>query len=452
MNKFTSRLLLILVILGAGYTGYWYYQTNEIKKEFEKIVLKFSDKISKEENAGVKFDYTNITSAGFPFKSKISLEGVKLSLEEKLTEKLGFLKELRLDKVAFSKPIFGNTIGIHLPTEMFINIDQAAKNALLGQEAPEDQNELRFTYYQEPVFEIQLVSMAKAYDLLSMNRNNNIVSAIIDSIKSVYYQDQGGKAYRGDEVVYDAAYPSTMKVDIDKQAINFYANSRLHPASFDFAFQQKLKVSDKTPNFTIDLRVATNAEQLAKHNISENDLTVSLKDFSIQNKDAGVVLKGEILKTTEDALPFGKIVATITDYEEVVDQTIVTMREFFENVAALSPKQGTATIPALDIKDEYIAIAKQFIKAIADDPTNDSKDVSITVQREKGADDIKVGTLSQMDLVMTVGQLVQSFMPQSQGTEAVIFPEGSQEIPFDMSGATTDQSAESQTTEETDAK
>lgn len=67
MNKFTKIILPILVVLGLGYSGYWYFKSDEVEKKVRSDI----ESLASDRSHGFRFQYDKIEKSGFPTDVKI---------------------------------------------------------------------------------------------------------------------------------------------------------------------------------------------------------------------------------------------------------------------------------------------------------------------------------------------------------------------------------------------
>jgi hypothetical protein len=409
--KLLKILVVVVVLLLGGYTGFWFYQSNQLKAVLEDNLTKLSQNLAQ---SGGEFSYEGISVSGFPLKLTLDINSPLFRLPEHGPDQEGALYT-----ISGNGPV---SVGVAMfaPESIKVVLPQAIDIASKRGEASES-IQLSYTKPAEVEVEFEGVStfdlllgkapqtgeeLAKAFRRFSYVDNG---SQVVDGVsgKAVASQDAG--------TIRITYIPEGERV---RAGLLFKAlNSKVTPLAegeqISSLAKEWIDMYQNLGDADAVVDVAYEGPSALPQVIS-GEGKVEIRELSISNDKFGFDAKGIINKAADDLMPFGEIKVNLTNYEQLVDNIAASIQRKMQEASAAGQPQPSA----FALEEPQLIVIKNFLRKVSDEPAGNSPNLTITISREKGASDAMVGTLSGQEVGLLGQQTSQDLMIGQPGAAA----------------------------------
>lgn len=366
MRKASIALVSALAGATALYSGLWFYQAQEIKKQAHLILEQWVAQ-AKQEN--ITISYGDLSVGGFPFQRRVKLKDPIISNSEN-----GEGVQLQAEEFLVSKPVFGdNRVTLSLKGDLTLTTGEG--------------------------------TTAHTYTVHFPTAPTLRLAMPTEGFQGLEYEDNGYVLKQSDGTVLAEWKRTEINVDtkrengiltVDAKATSSGSYSSTAPTNdplLDKVFALNRKFGDVS--FTLDAGY-TGPEN--SDNIVTSAAKLDIRTLSMDSALFDVSVKGNVDKQADSMIPVAAI--------ELALQPVTAFNEFWttylgtvgETLAAQgeSPEESKAITQAFTITEQQKAAFIRFLTGIADSGTL-ANDSFITTIRSDNGGNVTIGqkTLEQ---------------------------------------------------------
>ncbi|MCD6035818.1 MAG: hypothetical protein K0R63_1559 [Rickettsiales bacterium] len=418
--KLIKVIVVVLVLAVAGYVGYWFYQSGNIKAAIETNLDQASKAIAED---GGELTHGGVSASGFPFAFDFAVADIKATFPGKKDDKPEGATGLQIrGETVLSMGVFSSgKASISFPTEVVLSADKDGKR-----------EELTTTYNENPTIDVEFDGVS--YLDLVANKGPQTFGEWKQAFRHVHYRDNGstmvdsvsGKPIlNGGGVEIDIAY----RPEAEKMQLSFLVKAQdsqvvaEEGANLGELAKEWVRMYKDLGKFNATFDVAYEGPKDPQALVA-GEAKLEIREVSVNSDKFSFQAKGAVNKAADDLLPYGNVAINLGNFETLVDSIIGSLHQ---QHAAAQIAEGLEPVSQQIITDQATTV-KHFLRRVSDKPEDTANpNIVITIAREKGTTDAKVGTLNSTQM----GELTQ---------------ETSQKLSANTSGAPAEQPVEQNTT------
>lgn len=392
MNKKILISGISLVAIFAAHSGFWLYQSGNIKFALEQTAGKLSKEIGRK---NTELFYTSSDISGYPLNFTL-----KVSQPKFITAGGGEKIEMTSgdEPIVIVSNLLGSGYNIKIPAK--IDIKQTVEDV-------EKSYKLEFNN-ASPQIEAKFAGNI----LFNINNTEELIPYLNNMLKSLHYSDSGyiltnaedGKKIasidsQSIQITKSAGKTNSVSTSYNIQAQNMDASALFNTETATSDANSKPATALWPATFNIDYSSIDSKDENGK----SNSVDFILRDFDVKAASFAINLKGNVKANGNDIFPFGDLSLKINSYENMVD--------YFGGV--VSDAMDKTKLPLFHIKNEKSIDFKKVLFDISSEKSNDNKDILLTLSREQN----KSLFIGQKGLMEVIDLLKASASPSIGATE-----------------------------------
>jgi hypothetical protein len=357
MRRFFVTFIAFVILFFIIYSATWLYNSNAVKENTEIAILALTKDLGGKKS---DFLYSDTTISGFPFYYTVQINKPRFILND---------RELSVDLSSEEPLIIKSDI-------LISNYKATLPKSIKVKDGESVEENYVVQYNIPPVITVE-------------SQTDNLFEKILSKLRSV--EDQ--PMFQFKQAIYsDKGYkylnPLTQDIlasaDSSNIIIDLAANNK-----YNLKADLKNQYFSRLDNIAQDIEGSNKLDLKADilYSYKSGD-EITFNDFNLNTDAFSVKINGHAASSNIEAFPYGNLEIKVSNYQNFIDFQASLMNDIVKS----------SGFQIFNIKDKQISQFKEFILKVANETTNNNKDVVVGLKREEGQA-INIGEYSFIEAV-----------------------------------------------------